>query len=151
MRTCKTSLILIIYTKPYETARTYAEAKETCNHVSVEERLGRVLCELHNPGKDVITKLINRSLGWSGEVRLKCPAKECAMLDCDQHGNCVINGRIVQVTRSKRGCTIRVGVKTDKPPEPPIPATVFYTSSMDELLDRMKYLEQAKASLSRSS
>ena len=141
MKKCKTSLILIVYTKPYETARLYSEAMGICSHASVEERLGRVMCELSNPSRDSITRLTRGSKGWSGEVRLKCPSNKCIKAKCTPHGFCIHNSRIIQVTRSKKGCTVRVGPKSDKLPEPPVPPSLFYTSMIDDLLERIRTLE----------
>ncbi len=141
MKNCKTSLILIVYTRPYETARLYSEAEKTCSHTSVEERLGRILCELNNPNPDNITRLINGSTGWSGEVRLRCPSGKCISVECTPRGFCLHNGRVIQVTRSRKGCTVRVGPKSSKLPEPPVPPTLFYTSRIDDLLDRIRLLE----------
>ena len=141
MGTCRTSLILVTYTKPYETARVYAEARKTCDYVSVEERLGRIFCELQKPSPEIIARLTGESTSWSGEARLKCPPSKCGIKICGQHGTCLLNGRIVQVVPSKRGCTIRVGPRSNRLPRPPVPPTLFYTSSIDDLLDRMKYLD----------
>ncbi len=140
MKNCKTSVILIVYTKPYETARLYSKAEKICSHTSVEERLGRILCELDNPNPDIITRLVYGSTGWSGEVRLRCPSGKCISTECTPHGFCLYKDRVIHVTRSRKGCSVRVGPKSDRSPEPPVPPTLFYTSRIDDLLDRIIYI-----------
>ncbi|MEB3772281.1 MAG: hypothetical protein GSR82_01215 [Desulfurococcales archaeon] len=151
MKNCKTSLILIVYTRPYETARLYSEAEKTCSHTSIEERLGRILCELDNPNPDSIARLIKGSTGWSGEVRLRCPSGKCIKAKCNPHGFCLYNGRLIQVTHSRKGCTVRVGPKSSKLPEPPVPPTLFYTTRIEDLLDRIRLLESINYKAVRAS
>jgi len=141
LKKCKISLILIVYTQPYETARVYSKAREICGHVSVEERLGRILCEVDDPSQNSVSNLLNESTGWSGEVRLKCPSNKCIKAICTPHGFCLYNGRIIQLTWSRKGCTVRIGPKSDKLPEPPVPPSLFYTSRIEDLFERIRYLE----------
>jgi hypothetical protein len=140
MGKCRYSIVLIIYSKPYETAFLTKTIQEKCRLVRVEEGLGRILADCTSTDINELKELLEKAESWSGEIKLKCPPN-IPMLNKPRKTTEVriIESRLVMITRSPIGCEVKIGPETRKKPRLPVSSRLFYTSSLEELKNRLTF------------
>ncbi len=134
-------MILIIYSKPFETAFLARKAREICKLVSVEESAGRILADCSEASLDNISYLIEKAETWSSEVKLKCKSRNCRLGDiCGPDRTCLVNSRLILVLKTSKGCEVKIGPESERTPSPPFPIALFYTSLLEDLRERVETL-----------
>ena len=134
-------MILIIYSKPFETALITKKVQEICKLVSIKEYMGRILADCSEARLDEIGRLVKKAESWTSEVKLKCKSKHCKLDNTYKLGEiCLVNSRAILISKASKRCEVKIGPKLERKPTPPFTATLFYTSSLEDLKERIEIL-----------
>ncbi|MEB3825375.1 MAG: hypothetical protein LRS47_01745, partial [Desulfurococcales archaeon] len=90
-----------------------------------------------------VEPLLGLAESYTVEVKLRCRGRVCGISGLDDvvpGKPFVYSGHLVVWGRVRGGYELKVGPKTARPPEPPLPASVFYVTSIEELHERNRVL-----------
>ncbi|MCE4615064.1 MAG: hypothetical protein F7B60_06020 [Desulfurococcales archaeon] len=145
---CKLIIVLILYSKPYETALLSRLSQDKCRLVNAEESIGRILVDCSGANLDKVRQLLVKTESWTGEVKLKCLSKKCKVVGlCNIGGICLVNSRLTLLSGTSSGCEVKVCSKTVRKLVSLILTAIFYTASFDDLKERQENLVNLQGKL----